>query len=161
LLLWLLLLFRFFRFWSERTNSGTKIEGLRVPRLRNFRSLWPETDNFCFQEPTADWNRFFEAEQQQQQQPTASLEMAAASVPCSAAANINSCHVYTNPNYPHSSLDVCGASQQIEIGGLPFFLTSGGVAETSLTNFSRSPVHSPVHSQGQGHGKTTIQVSKS
>ena len=83
----------------------------------------------------------------------ATLEMTAASVPSSAAASKNSCHVYTNPNYPHSSLDVCAASQQIEIGGLPFFLTSGGVAETSLTNFSRSPVHSPVHSQGQSHGR--------
>jgi len=89
----------------------------------------------------------------EKQLPAATLEMTAAPIPAAAAVNINSCHVYSNPNYPHSSLDVCGASQQIEIGGHPFFLTSGSVAETSLTNFSRSPVQSPVHSKGQSQGE--------
>ena len=96
----------------------------------------------------------------EKQLPVAALEMTAAPVPAAAAAavNINSCHVYSNPNYPHSSLDVCGASsQQIEIGGHPFFLTSGSVAETSLTNFPRSPIQSPVHSKGQSQGKASIK----
>ena len=93
----------------------------------------------------------------EKQLPAATLEMTAAPA-STAAVNMNSCHVYTNPNYPHSSLDVCATTQQIEIGGLPFFLTSGGggggggVAETSLTNFSRSPVHSPANSKGQSQG---------
>jgi hypothetical protein len=76
---------------------------------------------------------------------------AAASAP---AVSKNSCHVYTNPNYPHSSsLDVSGNAKQIEIGGLPFFLTSGVVAETSMSGgqFTRSPLHSPVNSNLQGN----------
>ena len=91
------------------------------------------------------------------QLPGASLEMAAAPVPLDSK---NSCHVYTNPNYPHSSLDVCGTSKQIEIGGLPFFLTSGSMAETCL----RSPVHSsaiskePVQGQFKTKKKFTIVI---
>ncbi len=89
----------------------------------------------------------------------AALEMAAAPAPAPAVSIKNSCHVYTNPNYPHSSLDVCGTSKQIvEIGGLPFYLTSGKVAETSLSNndaghFLRSPVlQSPVHNNRISQG---------
>ena len=74
--------------------------------------------------------------------PPAALEMVTAAAP---VIN-NSCHVYTNPNYPHSTLEPGGTSKQIEIGGLPFYLSSGKAAETSMTNgnFMRSPLHSPV-----------------
>ena len=84
------------------------------------------------------------------------LEMASSSLPESSG-----CHVYTNPNYPHSSHDVPESAKQIEIGGLPFYLPSGRVAETSLTTWkapgSPRSTGSPLNT-GKALSKTGYNV---
>ena len=117
---------------------------------------------------TSDCGNWRNRRRENKQLPTA-LEMATAPAPAAPVSIKNSCHVYTNPNYPHSSLDVCGTSsskQIVEIGGLPFYLTSGKVAETSLMNNDgnghclRSPVlQSPVHNNRIPQGMPTMPIN--